>query len=29
MTKRLKYKEVEEGKCFEVWPKTNQIYSVD
>jgi hypothetical protein len=29
ITKRLKYEEVEEGKCFEVWPKTNQIYSVD
>jgi hypothetical protein len=26
MTERLKYKDIEEGKCFEVWPKTNQIY---
>ena len=25
-TERLKYKEIEEGKCFEVWPKNNQIY---
>uniref|UniRef100_K4AJM9 SWIM-type domain-containing protein n=1 Tax=Setaria italica TaxID=4555 RepID=K4AJM9_SETIT len=24
--KRLKYKEIEKGKCFEVWPKTNQVY---
>jgi hypothetical protein len=26
MTERLKYKELEEGKMFEVWPKSNQIY---
>jgi len=25
-TERLKYKETEKGKCFEVWPKSNQIY---
>jgi hypothetical protein len=26
MTERLKYKELEEGKMFEVWTKSNQIY---
>lgn len=26
LTDRLKYKEIEKGKRFEVWPKTNQIY---
>lgn len=26
VTKRLKYKEIEPQKCFEVWHKTNQIF---
>lgn len=26
ITERLKYEEIEKGKCFEVWPKTNQVY---
>ncbi|RLN08484.1 hypothetical protein C2845_PM11G16180 [Panicum miliaceum] len=26
LTERLKYKETEKGKCYEVWAKTNQIY---
>ena len=28
MTERLKYKEIEEGKCFEVWHKSNRLQQV-
>ena len=26
MIERLKYKEIEDGKCFEVWHKSNRVH---
>ena len=28
MTERLKYKEIEAGKCFEVWHKSNRVHQL-
>jgi len=28
MTERLKYKEIEDGKCFEVWHKSNRVHQL-